>query len=220
MPDLVTLQTRQQALIRKALNGGCWVAPSAAAAPVSLTTGANADPVPLPVSYADCGMILKDDGLAFTREIETSDTMSWGVPEPTRRDIVSDVDTVKWTMQETKRQSLELYHGLDLSGVTPTAITGEVACSTPATPQRISRRWMGITQEGGGADAVYIGRFHPRMSITNVDDQGWTDGTEIQYPVTGTAFADPVLGYSTRFYFGGPGWRAQLEDMGFPALAA
>lgn len=218
MPDLVPLQERQQSLIRKALNGSAWLAANTVGAPTTLTSGANADPVALPVGYADCGHLLKDDGLAFSQEIETSDTMSWGVAEPTRRDIVTDIDTVTWTMQETKRLSLELYHGVDLSGVTPTAITGEIAFNKPATPQVISRRWMAIMQDGAGADAIYIGRFHPRLVITNKEDQSWVDGTEVQYKVTGTAFVDSVLGYSTRFFFGGPGWRTLLEDMGFPAL--
>jgi hypothetical protein len=218
VPDLAALQERQAHLIRKALNGGAWLGDKSVAAPTALTTGPNAAPQPLPVGYEDCGMILKDDGLAFASEVETSDTMSWGVAEPTRRDIVSDVDTVTWTMQETKRLTLEVYHGLDLSGLTPTPETGEVAFSKPTTPQTIHRRWMAIAQDGVGADAIYLGRFHPRMGITGKEELAWKDGQETQYKVTGTAFQDPVLGYSTRFFFGGPGWRALLADMGFPAL--
>jgi hypothetical protein len=219
MPDLSALQERQQSLIRKALNGSAWLGPDDTVAPATLTTGPTADPTPLPDGFVDAGHITKDDGLAFSRDIDTSDTMSWGVFEPTRRDINQDIDTVKWTMQETKRLSLELYWGVDLSAVTPTAVTGEVAFNKISSPATTYRRFMAITQDGAGADAVYLGRFHPRLAITAFEDQSWTDGTEIQYGVTGTAYVDPVLGYSTRLFFGGPGWRAMLDAMGFPAIA-
>ncbi|GAY12036.1 hypothetical protein [Pseudonocardia sp. N23] len=219
MPAFNTLQQRQQQLIRKALNGGIWTAASSAAAPAALTSGAGADPVALPVGYSDVGYITKDDGASWSRDMDTSDTTSWGAFEPTRRDITSDVTNLKFTMQETKRQSLELYYGVDLSSVTPTAVTGEVAFNQASANTTIYRRFYAIMADGVGADAVYIGRFCPRMSVTTVDDQAWTDGSELQYPVTGTAFVDPTLGYAVRHFFGGPGWAAQLEAAGFPALA-
>jgi hypothetical protein len=219
MPDLSALQDRQQELIRKALNGGIWSAPLSAAAPATLTTGASADPTAIPAEYTDLGYILKDDGVTFSRAIENSDTMSWGASEPTRRDVTSDVDTIAFSMQETHRGSLEMYHGVDLSGVTPTAVTGEVAFNKAASPQTIYRRGLVICQDGVGTDAVYLGRFYPRLSITGVEDLQWADGTEIRYRVTATAFVDSTLGYSVRFMFGGAGWRSRLESMGFPAVA-
>ncbi|GJF06601.1 phage tail tube protein [Pseudonocardia sp. D17] len=215
MPGFSTLQQRQQQLIRKALNGGIWIAASSAAAPTSLTTGAGSDPASLPAGYSDVGYITKDDGASWSRNMDTSDTTSWGAFEPTRRDITSDVTDLKFTMQETKKTSLELYYGVDLSGVTPDATTGEVSFNQATSNVTIYRRFFAIMADGVGADAVYIGRFCPRMSITTVDDQAWTDGTELQYPVTGTAFVDPTLGYSVRHFFGGPGWKAQLEAAGF-----
>lgn len=217
MPDLTALQNRQQSLIRKALNGGVWLAPSSAVAPTTLTSGASGDPVALPATYVDMGYILKDDGLTFSRAMESSDTMSWGASEPTRRDVTSDVDTVSFSMQETKRGTLEVYHGVDLSTITPTATTGEVSFTKASSPQTIYRRFMSICQDGAGTSAIYLGRYHPRFSVTNVEDLQWTDGQEIRYRVTGTAFVDQVAGFSTRFYFGGPGWKSLLVSMGFPA---
>lgn len=217
MPDLTALQSRQQALIRKALNGSVWVAATTVSAPTSITSGASSDPVALPVGFTDLGYILKDDGITFSRALETSDTMSWGASEPTRRDITSDVDTVSFSMQETKRATLEMYYGLDLSAIVPTATTGEVAFSKASSPQTRYRRLMAICQDGAGTDAFYVGRFHPRFAVTGVEDMQWVDGTEMRYRVTGTAFVDSTLGYSTRFYLGGPGWKAALVSMGFPA---
>ncbi|MBN9108567.1 MAG: hypothetical protein J0I34_07270 [Pseudonocardia sp.] len=217
MPAFTSLQQRQQQLIRKALNGGIWVAPSSAAAPTAMSSGASSDPAALPANYTDVGYITKDDGASWSRDMDTSDTTSWGAFEPTRRDITSDVTNLKFTMQETKRLSLELSYGVDLSAVTPTATTGEVAFNQASANTTIYRRFLAIMADGVGLDAVYIARFCPRMSITTVDDQSWTDGNELQWPVTGTAFVDPVLGYAVRHFFFGPGWKSQLVAAGFPA---
>ena len=115
---------------------------------------------------------------------------------------------------------LELYYGLDLSAMLGDAETSEVAFNKVSSPSTIYRRFMAITQDGAGADAVYLGRFHPRMSITNAEEQSWTDGNEIQYGVTGTAYVDPILGFSTRLFFGGPGWANMLEAAGFEKAEA
>lgn len=219
MPDIAALQNRQQGLIRKALNGSAWLGKNNVTAPTALTD-AQSQPIPLPTGMRDCGFVTKDDGLEFARDIDTSDTTSWGMFEPTRRDITQDIDTVKWTMQETNRTSLELYFGLDLSALLADAESGEVAFNRVSQPNTIYRRFMAITQDGLGADAVYIGRFHPRLAITNAESQQWTDGQEIRYGVTGTAYVDPILGYSTRLFFGGPGWKNMLSQTGFELAEA
>ena len=219
MPGFTTLQKRQQQLIRKALNGSIWVAADDATVPTSLTTGASSDPAALPTGYEDVGYITKDDGATWARDQDTSDTTSWGAFEPTRRDITSDVTTLAFTMQETKKVSLELAYGVDLSGVEGDATTGEVAFNQATSASTIYRRFLAIFADGVGADAVYIGRFCPRMAITSVDEQQWTDGQELRYGVTATAFVDPTLGYSVRHLFGGPGWKAQLEAAGFELAA-
>lgn len=219
MSDLTALQNRQQTLIRKALNGSVWLAPYSATTITTLTSGAGATPTALPTGFVDAGYITKDDGVQFSRDVDTSDTMSWGSFEPTRRDINQDIDTVKWTMQETKRLSLELYYSVDLSAASPTATTGEIAFSKAGSAAPIYRRFVAITQDGVGADAIYMARYHPRLEITAFEDLSWTDGDETQYGVTGTALRDPSLGYSTRLMFGGPGWQTLLVAMGFPALS-
>lgn len=226
MPDIAALQQRQQQLIRKALNGSAWLGQKSVVPPTKLTEATTVggvttiNPVPLPTGMRDCGFVTKDDGLAFGRDMDSSDTMSWGMFEPTRRDITQDIDTVKWTMQETNRTSLELYFGLDLSSLLGDKDTSEIAFNKVSSPNTIYRRFMAITQDGVGADAIYLGRFHPRLAITNAEEQKWTDGQEIQYGVTGTAYVDPALGYSTRLFFGGPGWANVLTAAGFTKATA
>lgn len=215
MGDLTALQQRKTELIRKTLNGSAWIADITATAPETLTSGTSGDPTPLPANYTDVGYITKDDGVVFSRDVETSDTTSWGASEPTRSDVVRDVDTVKWIMQESKRTSFELYYNVSLAGLTPDAQTGEVSFTKGSGVSARYWRWFGIAQDGAGADAIYIGRFHPRMKITAFGDQSWVDGTELQYDVTGTAYVDSALGYATKFFWGGPGWKQLLAELGF-----
>jgi hypothetical protein len=215
MPGFDTLLASNQALIRKALRGAIFLGPEDATVITAITSGATADPVALDADYEDAGYITKDDGATWSRDIETSDTMSWGTFEPTRRDITSDVTGLQWTMQETKRLSLELYYGVDLSALVPDATTGEISFVQAVGPNTKYRRALAIMADGVGADAWYIGRFCPRMAITTVAEQQWQDGQETRYGVTGTAFVDPVLGFSVRHFIGGPGAKANAEEMGF-----
>ena len=56
--------------------------------------------------------------------------------------------------------------------------------------------------------------------VTEVGEQTFTDGDDpISYPVTFQGFEDSTLGYSHKWFFGGPGWQALLTDMGIPEAA-
>jgi len=223
VPSYDTLQKRQNDLIRKALEGSLFIAPFTSTAITTLTTSAGTPAVisltTLPAGYDDLGWIDKGDGLTFGRDIDSTDVESWGSVEPTRRDITKDVTTLECTAQETKRATLELYYGLDLSGVTPTPVTGEVAFPKPSRPSSRFVRALAIAKDGDGADAIYLGRFLPRANVTDIAEQKWSDGDPLNYHVTLTGYKDPTLGYSERYLFGGPGWVTQLVDMGFPAIA-
>ena len=220
MPAYEAIANKQAELIRKALAGSLFVADMSGTLPATLTTGAGADLAALPSGYTDLGWMTKDDGLTWSRSTEVSEVTSWGSFDPTRRDIVSDVSGLQFTAQETKLKTLELYHDVDLSAVTPTAVTGEIAFSQPTRPSTKYRRFYGIFVDGSGTDAIYIARLLPRATITEKGDQVWTDGDDaVAYQMTASASVDSTAGYSVRHFFGGPGWRSLLVDMGFPALA-
>ena len=54
--------------------------------------------------------------------------------------------------------------------------------------------------------------------LQRCDIRVWSDGDEAWVrQMTFTSFKDDVAGFSVRHYFGGPGWAAMLEAMGFPA---
>jgi hypothetical protein len=218
MPDLETLADHKSQLIRKALEGSIFVAPFSAPPITTMTTGASSALTALPAGYVDVGFVEKKAAVTWSRKITTEEVLAWGDIFPVRRDITKDDSELKFSMLETQRQSLELYYGLDLSSTLPDPATSEVAFSQPSRPQTIFYRVFGLFQDGAGADAIYVGRFYPRASISDMSDQKWSDDTDpLLWEVSMSAVTDTDLGYPVRHFFGGPGWAGLLADLGFGA---
>lgn len=209
-----TLRDKKTELIRKARDGSVFVAPYTATAITALTTGAGADLATLPALYEDLGWT-STDGAKFGRSTDTSDVKSFGSVEPTRSDVTKDTITMAVTAQETKLLSIGLYTGADLSSTEAAATTGEFAVEKPARPGFRYYRLLGLFVDDGDSGEIYLGRFMPRARVTEFGEQSFTDGDEpISYPLTFTGYEDSVLGYSHKWFFGGPGWLALLADMG------
>ena len=135
-------------------------------------------PVPLPTGYVDVGMIEKKNAVTWSRKVTTTDVMTWGDIYAGRRDITKDDSQLKFTMLKTKRQTLALYYSIDLSDVEPDADSGEVGFAQPARPDNIFYRVFGLFADGVGDDAIYVGRFYPRASVTDMNDQKWDDDAD------------------------------------------
>ncbi len=70
--------------------------------------------------------------------------------------------------------------------------------------------------DGSGADTIYVAKLAPKANVTDTGDQKWSDGDDpVGYDVTMTANYDDEAKTAMRFFFGGPGWKALLEEMGF-----
>lgn len=208
--------------IRKAQDCVILLAPYSAAAITAITTGSSSALVDFATTYApyiSLGRHTKDDGLTWSRDINTEDTMSHGVSEPTRRDITSDVLSLQVVLQEKKRQVMELELGVDLSSVTPTATTGEISFSKPGSLSTIYYRLLALASDGAGTGAYYYARFLPRVNVSSIDDQVWGETQEIRTALTFTANVDDVVGTSVKEFWGGPGLKANLVNMGFPAAS-
>jgi hypothetical protein len=210
-----TLANRQQKLIRKAQDAAIFAAPESAAPISAITTGAGADLITLPSAWRSLGHHTESDGISWSRDVTSDDVRSHGSSEPTRRDISSDVTGLVVLAQETKLLSLEMFHNIDLSAVTPDATTKEVVFNRSRVPSTKYWRLLAIASDGAGADTIYFARFCPRASITNYAEQPWTKADELRYPLTFTAYVDDDLGFSMREMWGGPGIAALLSDMGF-----
>ncbi|MFE0021907.1 hypothetical protein [Amycolatopsis sp. NPDC059021] len=210
------LKKKQSALIRKALEGSIFIADYSAQLPTALTSGASADLLALPAGYEDIGWVDKADGATWSQSLDTSDVTSWGAVEPTRTDIKKETAGLKFTAQETKKRTLELYEGVNLSGVTPDATTGEVRFSRPSRPSPRHFRAFGLFVDGAGADTIYVAKLAPKATVTDKENQKWTDNDDpVGYGVTLTAKYDDAAKTAMSYFFGGPGWKALLEQMGF-----
>jgi hypothetical protein len=214
------LQQRNAALIFKALQGSVFVAPFSAAA-IDTLTDTDKMLKALPTDYEDVGWT-SDDGAQFSRNVDTSDITAWGSVEPVRSDVTSDVTTLQIACLETRKNTIGLYTGADMSTVTPDASTGEVSIEKPARPGFQYYRVLAIAVDLTDDGELYVGRFLPRARVTDYDDQNLqsSDDSPITWPVTMTGYEDPVLGYSERYLFGGPGWAARLAAMGFSAAGS
>jgi hypothetical protein len=191
-----------------------------AVAVTTTTPGASVDLAALPTGYEDLGWI-NTDGVTYGRETEVSDVNSFGSVEPTRSDVTRDTITMSVTAQETKLLTLGLYTGADTTALTATAGTGEFSISKPNIPGFRYYRVLGlyVDRDDDGRE-VYVARYMPRARITEWGEQQFTDGDDpIQYNMTFTGYEDSVVGYSHRWIFAGPGWLAQLADMGIDQAA-
>lgn len=220
MPDLAALAEHKTELIRKALEGSIFVAPFSATPITTMTSGAGGALTALPSGYTDVGFVEKSNAVTWSRSVTTEEVMVWGDLFPARRDITKDDSQLKFTMLETKKQAMELYYGVDLTSTTADATTKEVSFAQPSRPDTKFWRVFGLFQDGAGSDAIYVGRFYPRASVTDMADQKWSDDTDpVVWDVSISAVTDTDLGYAVKHYFGGPGWQTILSDTGFTAAS-
>ena len=228
MADYEALKNKQQELIRKALDGSVFINPDLAAesviAELTQSTGVAPDNVidlaPLPTGYDDLGW-LTNDGAAFSRDVSTSEVSSWGSVSPTRTDVTSDTTTMSVTAQETKLLTIGLATGADLAAVLADLETGEVSIAKPVRPKSKSYRVLSLAVDLADDGEVYLGRFLPRAKVTGYSEQAFGAGDEpVTWGVTLTGEEDSDLGYSERWFFGGPGWLALLDEMGITQASA
>ena len=200
--------------IRKILEMAIFVKPVEDADEAITAIWKNTGGLTVPAGYLPVGVVTKGDGASWTRDQETSDVESYGYAEPVRRDITKDVVGLAFTMQESKKTAMELYHGLDLSTVT-TDSDGNFFFDKASRPVQRRYRVFALGKDGDGPDAIYLARWLPNAQITEAAEQAWSEGDELKYPSTFTAYTDTKFGTSFREIWGGPG--LDHEAMGFPA---
>jgi hypothetical protein len=219
MATFADLQQTKTELIRKAKAGSAFLAPIAATPIDEDFVGAGGVLATLPSTYEDLGW-LSNDGMGFSRDVSTSDVTSFGSVSPTRSDIISDTSTVTVTCQETKLLTIGLATGIDTSAIkTPTATTGAVMVRKPVNPSSKFYRLFCIAKDDGDAGDIYIARFFPRAKVTSFSEQAFGGGDDpISWGVTMTGYEDSTLGFTEAWLFGGPGWNALVDEMGFDAI--
>ena len=202
--------------IRKVLEMAIFVKPEEDSDTEITQVWTAASGLVVPTGYMPVGLVTKDDGAKWSREQDMAEVESMGYSEPTRRDILKDVSGLSFTMQESKRTSMELFHGLDLSTVTTDA-DGNFFFDKASRP--VSRKWrvLALGKDGDGPDAIYVARWLPRAQVTENGEQAWTEGDEVKYPASFSSYTDEKFGTSFREIWGGPG--LDHTGMGFPVPA-
>jgi hypothetical protein len=220
-----TLKQKQTELIRKALDGSAFIASADAPALDQLTDAADSLLKPLPTTgtpsmpWGDLGW-LSSDGAQFSRDVSSSDITSWGSVSPTRSDVTADSSTLTVACQETNMRTIGLSTGMDMSAVVGTVGSGEVQVKKPSRPSSRFYRVLSLAVDQGDAGEIYIARYMPRAKVTGFSEQSFGGGDDpIMWGVTFTGYEDSDVGFSESWIFGGPGWKALLVDMGFPAVA-
>jgi hypothetical protein len=231
--DYEALKNKQTELIRKALDGSVFLSTdlSPASAIDTLTTWvaaavgppavpAHVELAPLDPSYEDLGW-LDTAGAQFSRDVSTSEVQSWGSVSPTRTDVTADTTTLSVTAQETKLLTIGMATGADMSAVKAAFQTGEVSIAKPTRAKSRHYRALSLAVDQGDAGEIYLGRFLPRAKVNGYSEQSFGGGDDpITWGVTLVGEEDSDLGYSERWFFGGPGWLALLDDMGFDQAPA
>lgn len=213
------LARHQRELIFKPLEAHVFGAPTSAAAIQYITSGVNAELAELPEDWFDYGLCLKGDGITWGRDQNQSGIEAIGYRDPVRIDVITDNFSMQFTALETNRHTIETSLMQDLSTIEPAAITGEVAFD-----QRINKppaqRLLTIARDGSGDDTVYIARQFYAGQVSETGEQVLSDADNgaLGWQLNVQGLIDSTAGVAVRHYFGGPGWRKRLVDMGFPAL--
>ncbi|GAA4845489.1 hypothetical protein GCM10023201_40940 [Actinomycetospora corticicola] len=208
-----------RAAIRKGKKIAGFYAPPATVMPTSITTG-NPPQLAELTGFRPMGLVTKDDGFTKSRDRDISDIFSAGFQDPSRSDTTQDIHSVQVVAQETNRLNIEASLNVDLSTFTPDPVTGEVSFPQPTEGIIPQGRWVFLAQDGIGTGRYWWGWGFSAGVVKETDDQTvGTDDDGFYWPYTVSSQVDPALGWSVYHYFGGPGWRAALASMGFPAVS-
>lgn len=223
MPSKISeleIARHQRELILKPHEAHVFGMPMSVPPIANITSGASSQLAQLPSGAWDFGLIDKNDAITLSREMERSDINAIGYASPVRSDFTRDVFGIAMRGLETNRRNIEANLGIDLSAVTPDETTGEVAFDSPAVPNVVQNRYLMLSRIGTGVDMIYFARLFLAGEVVETGEQTITDGEGyLGWPMTVNGSVDTVYGVSVRHYFGGPGWKAKLEEAGFKPLA-
>lgn len=219
MADYAALKQKQRALIRKGLEGSTFVAsqsaPSLTAATLFGADGSFANATGSPIlQYKDMGHV-STDGAQYATDINTSNVNSWGAVSPTRTDVTTKTTTLQVVAQETKALTLAIYTGYSVADIVPDA-NGLLTIKEPARPTTIYYRTLTVSVDETDDGDIYLCRHQPLANVTAVAGQNLNNADDpTAWGVTFTGELDDAYGSAQAWLFGGAGWLAQLEAMGF-----
>lgn len=205
-------------LIRKILDGVAFIAPRDVDLPEQyFSTGGVL--LPAPDGFSPLGIVEKDSGYTFGNDQDTEEVEGHGYSSPVRVDITTTTRTFTSVFQETRKETLEQYYGLDPAAFV-TGANGEIEFVEPELAARPHVRVILIGSDGIGDDQYFFIKEFPDVQVTEVGELAWSSSDALKYELTYTAFPDSELGYSTKNIIGGPGAIKNRAAMGFSAAPA
>lgn len=219
--SLVDLRQQQDDLVRKVLDGALFRA-EMSAPHISAETlfDATGEFTTLPEGWADIGL-LNTDGMGHSRAVTTSDTPAFGRTSPVRSDVTTDVDTMSVVAIETKLSTIEMGTGAVILPGARSATNGSLELKKPPRPSPRQYRWLSVAMDETPEGPIYVCKYMPKGKIGSYGDQAMSVGDDaFGWPATVTGQIDEAWGASGSWIFGGPGWNARLEAMGFTPLPA
>ena len=214
------LAEKQEELVRKPLDGSAFFAPLTAPTIDENFVGPGGVLAELPdEDWGDLGL-LTPDGMGFSREVSNSDIMAFGRQTPVRSDITNDTTTLNIVALETNLRTIGMATGASITAASRNSTTGALMIKKPPRPTPKQYRVFCMSVDNTEDGEIYICRYLPKAKVTGFSDQalGGTDNA-IEWGTTLTSQFDKTLGFSEAWLFGGPGWNALLERMGFDPLA-
>lgn len=153
--------------VRVGVTGAIYVADTGTALP----TDADATPN---VAFEDCGYV-SDDGVTQTIDESRTDITAWQNSDIVRKIRTTHDLSYQFTLIETSDVSLETYYG--------NYTAGAIEISSDELPHK---SWIVDVVDGDNTIRLVI----PDGQITERGDVVYSNGEEVGYPITITAFPD------------------------------
>lgn len=213
--DLDAYRGAKDGLIRKMVSGGAILVAPLSAKPITALTDSTGK-LKMQDGFTGMGRIARDGAPVFTPEDQEETTETWGEIEPSRRDVTLSTLGVEATLQDTRKETLMIAarRSAEFMDGLKAGANGELAITDNSQPNTMFVQLLFVGIDGTGDDAFYFGRYLPR-AIVKGGAENWNPQNAVTYPLTATATKDTKLGFSSKRFYGGPGAKARMKDMGF-----
>jgi len=174
--------------------------------------------IALPVGWEPLGEVAKKDGAKITPDVKTAEIEGYGSPTPRRVLRTAESVTVSFTAQEARRVNVEMFWNAEL-GSTVADADGEWQIKKSAADGLLNNYYSIILvgQDTNTAGLVFPYYIFPKVSVTKTDAQSFDMEAELAYPLTFTAYEDPVFGGYMAHGSAGAGQAAVNTLAGFSA---
>lgn len=220
---MATFETIRQgadnrSLVRKIQKAVAFIAPKSVDLPESLfdTVGSGLKDLKAD-GWIPLGLVTPD-GYTFSGEREKEEVDALGYATPVRSDTTKVPRTISMTLLETGKKAVEeLKRGVDLTGVTQDATTGEVVFDEPALPVDREYRLIVIGADGPADEEWIMGKGYGAVKLSESGEETWGQEGAVSSEITLDVFTDDEVGTPVRHFLGGTGALKHKTVLGYAA---